>query len=182
MSTSLRDQLVKAGLVSEKQAQQAERQQRATQRGKSGPKPEPKPAAAQQAQAAKAARDLALNRQQQEKAERKARLAQLEQIIEQNRLPKVESDDVYSFVDDKKIRRIRVDASLRARLISGELAIVRYKQHYEVVPADIAARVGERDPRSVILHNTGPAAVDQPAPVDPNDPYKDAVIPDDLMW
>jgi uncharacterized protein len=175
MSTSLRDQLVKAGLITEKQAQQAAQQQHRQARNPAVRKPEQQ-ASAQQGQAAKAARDLELNRRQQEKAERKARRAQVEQLIEQCRLAKPESEDLYSFVDDKKIRRLTVTPALREQLSRGELAIVRYKQHYELVPADAVARIRERDERAVILHN------DAPPPVDQNDPYKDAVIPDDLMW
>jgi len=107
MSMSLRDQLLKAGLVTAKQAKEAERQEQRQHLPKHKRAP-----ASQQAppprhvQSAKAVQDQALNRRQQEKAERKARHAQIRQLIEQNRLPKLETDEFYNFVDGNKIRRI----------------------------------------------------------------------------
>jgi uncharacterized protein YaiL (DUF2058 family) len=177
MNTSLRDQLLAAGLVSEKQARQARQQEQQRQfRDKpklnAGPPP-----AVRQAQVAKAARDQELNRRQQDKAQRRARIAQIEQLIEQNRVPRIESDDHYSFIDGKKIRRMAVDAQRREQLTRGELAIVRYKGHYAVVPPAIAERIRERDANMVVPHlNT------QTAAAEPDDAYKDFVVPDDLMW
>lgn len=135
--------------------------------------------AAQQAQAAKVARDQELNRKREEKAKRRARLAEIEQIIEQNRVPRLETEDYYSFVDGKKIRRMSVDAQRREQLTSGVLAVVRYKGHYAVVPKETADRVRERDENMVVpfvkpKDNTVEAAAE--------DPYKDFVVPDDLTW
>ena len=115
MSMSLRDQLLKAGLVTEKQARQAEQQQRHQQQKqpkapRQAPPPELTPAA-KQALAAKAARDQELNRRQQEKAARKAITAQVRQLIEQSRVPRVDSDDYFNFQDGAKIRRIPVDSN-----------------------------------------------------------------------
>jgi len=181
MSLSLRDQLLKAGLVTEKQAQQAERQQARQQyqqpRSKKQPAgPTPQQIAAQKAQAEKTARDAELNRRKQEKVERKARFAQIRQLVEQHQVPRVESDDFYNFVDGTRIRRVPVNPELRARLIRGELAIVRNEGRYAFVPAAIAADVRARVERAVIHHN-------QPKSDDAgDDPYKDYVVPDDLMW
>ena len=175
MSSSLRDQLLKAGLVNKAQVKQAKQQQRQQSRDKNGPVAEQK-LAARQAEAAKAARDQELNRQQQEKAERKARMAQIKQLIEQNRLPKVESDDYYNFIDGKQIKRVAVNAEIRDQLIHGGLFIVRYEGHYELVPEAIAARIRERDEHAVITCNAAAASHDE------NDPYRDYVVPDDLMW
>jgi hypothetical protein len=181
MSMSLREQLLKAGLVTEKQAKQADRQQRQQQRqqpkpGKGAPPAKPA-AAAHQAQAAKAARDQELNRRQQEKAAAKARSAQVRQLVEQCRVPRVESDDYYNFVDGTKIRRIAVDANLRRRLLQGDLLIVRCEGSYDLVPADAAARIRERDESAVL-----PLAAGQPAEPAHDDPYRDYVVPDDLTW
>src|SRR3989338_6255724 len=112
MALSLRDQLLKAGLVNEKQAKQAD-------------KDESQKLAAQQAMAEKAARDQELNRQQQEKIEQKARAAQIKQLIEVSRLPKLTTEDYYNFVDDKKVKRLSVNTLMRNKLSSGSLAIVR---------------------------------------------------------
>jgi len=176
MNTSLRDQLLQAGLVTEKQVRQAGREERPRRTGDK-PAPTAGPSAATRAaQAAKLARDQELNRRQQEKAQRKARQAQLERLIEQERLPRIESDDFYSFIDGKKIRRLRVDAGRREQLICGDLAIVRYRGHYEVVPAAAVEKIRERGEHAIVPRGEAPPSVSH------DDGYKDYVVPDDLMW
>ncbi len=179
MSSSLRDQLIAAGLVSKSQAKQASQQQARQLKARVAPNAESK-RLAEQAQAAKSARDQELARRQKDKAERKARIAQVEQMVEQARVPKIESDDYYSFVVGNKIRRVAVNALLREQITRGDLLLVRYKGHYELVPADMASRIRERDPHAVVTPNT--ASAKPPESVDPNDPYMDFVVPDDLMW
>lgn len=177
MSQSLRDQLLQAGLVTEKQVKQASQQARPQQQPKSqrGRMPENQ-RAVQQAQAEKAARDQALNRRKQEQAERKARLAQVRQLVEQSRVPKVESDDYFNFVDGGKIRRVAVNAAMREQLDRGDLVIVRCDAHYELVPVAAAERIREREP-SAIISITGVVA-----PVSDDDAYREYVVPDDLKW
>ena len=179
MSLSLRDQLMKAGLVSEKQAKQAGKQKQKQQRLEKKGQVEVDDAirqAALQAQAEKAARDQELNEQQKEKAEQKARAAQIKQLIESSRLPKLQSDDYYNFVDEKKIKRIAVNTMLRDKLSRGSLAIVRHGGGYEMIPREAALRIQERDPHRVILLNTPTEAPDA------DDPYAAYQVPDDLMW
>ncbi len=94
MSMSLRDQLLKAGLVNEKQAKQATKQKQKQQRlehKNQVDKDDSQRQAAEQAKAEKLARDQELNRQQQEKAEKKAKAAQIKQLIEGTRLPKLKA-------------------------------------------------------------------------------------------
>jgi uncharacterized protein YaiL (DUF2058 family) len=55
--------------------------------------------------------------------------------------------------------------------------IVRCEGRYDVVPADVAARIAELDGRAVV--NLAPA---EEPPRSEDDPYKDFVVPDDLMW
>ena len=179
MSLSLRDQLMKAGLVSEKQAKQAGKQKQKQQRLEKKGQVEVDDAikqAALQAQAEKATRDQELNEQQKEKAEQKARAAQIKQLIESSRLPKLQSDDYYNFVDEKKIKRIAVNTMLRDKLSRGSLAIVRHGGGYEMIPREAALRIQERDPHRVILLNTPTEAPDA------DDPYAAYQVPDDLMW
>jgi uncharacterized protein YaiL (DUF2058 family) len=214
---SLRDQLLQVGLISQKQAKEADRQadrqaeQKRHQHAKhkrGGPAPKAAhgnsathhpsaappsasatthvaPAAAPapvrpvpqaSALAAKVARDQALSRKQQEKAQKKALQAQIKQLIEQNRVPQVESDEPYNFVDDGKIRRITLNTANRGALTRSELFIVRHEGRYDLVPAAIAARIRERDATAVVTI----VAASETAPVD--DAYKGFEVPDDLIW
>jgi uncharacterized protein YaiL (DUF2058 family) len=181
MSLSLREQLLKAGLVSEQQAQRAERDQKRQQytapRGrKAHSGPSPQELAARKAAAEKAALDAELNRRKQAKAERRAKFAEIRQLVEQHQVPRVDTEDHYNFVDGSNIRRVAVTPELRERLVRGELAIVRNEGRYAFVPAAVGEQVRARVERALI-HLNRPAA----AP-DPDDPYKDHVIPDDLVW
>jgi len=185
MNLSLREQLLKAGLVTEKQAKQAERttggqRHRQAKGGKRTPPPPPEPArVAQQAQAAKLLRDQELNRKQQEKAARRARAAELRQLVEQLRVPRPESDDYFNFVDQGRIHRIQVTPELRARLVAGTVAIVRYDGRYDVVPVESLDRIRERHADAIVTDPATAAATPPPAE---DDPYKDFVVPDDLTW
>lgn len=180
MSLSLREQLLQAGLVTTKQVKKAQQEQ-SKQRPTGKFNPDVKSArelAAEKSQIEKIARDQELNRQRQEKAERKARMTQIWQLVEQNRIPRVESDDYFNFVHLNKIHRIAVDASLRERITTGQVIIVRYGKFYAPVLPAIAERVRERDAESVVdlsLKITTPE-------VSTDDPYKDFTVPDDLMW
>jgi uncharacterized protein YaiL (DUF2058 family) len=184
MNLSLREQLLKAGLVSEKQAKQAERSEsrqlhRQKKAGIRTPPTPPAPAkAAQQAQAAKLLRDAELNRKQREKAERKARAMELKQLVEQLRVAHPDGDDWFNFVDEGKVRRVPVTPELRTRIVSGTMAIVRSEGHYHLVPADSLGRIRERHGEAIVSLPAPPSA---PAPA-PDDPYKDFVVPDDLTW
>jgi len=180
MSDTLRDQLLKAGLVTETRVKKAERadEQRRRHLNSGGKlrRPDVPPVAAQHAGAQKVARDLELNRRQQEKVQRRALRAQIEQLIEQTRLPRLESDDYYSFVDGARVCRVAVDAQRRKEICEGKLAVVRYRGHHEVVPAEAAQRVRERDENAVIARNENKNTTPE------DDPYKDFVVPDDLTW
>jgi uncharacterized protein YaiL (DUF2058 family) len=176
MSLSLREQLLQAGFVSAKEVKKAEQELRKDRKKEQ----EAQQLAAQQAQAAKAARDRELNKKRQEERERQARLAQIREIVEQNRIPRVESDEYFNFIHRKKVHRVGVDAALRERIIKGEVILVRYGKFYAPVLPDIAEKVRERDPDSVVdLNAQSTASAEQPAE---DDPYKDFVVPDDLKW
>ncbi|MDR2216038.1 MAG: DUF2058 domain-containing protein [Nevskiaceae bacterium] len=186
MSLSLREQLLKAGLVTEQQVKRAEHEQHrgnARPPGKQGrqpPGPSPREIAARRAAAEKAARDAELDRARQqkarEKAERRAAHAQVRQLVQEHQVPRVETEDFYNFVDGQKIGRIEVTPELRQRLIAGELGIVRSEGRYAFVPAAIAEQVRQKVARALIHLNL------PQAPPDPDDPYKDHVVPDDLTW
>jgi uncharacterized protein YaiL (DUF2058 family) len=178
MGLSLRDQLIQAGLATEKQARQAQQPGRTPQLPKAlRGQPSAGQRAAQQSLAEKTARDAALNRKHQEKAERKARRAEIRQLVQEHVVARPESDDYYNFVDGAKIKRIAVNPALRGQLLRDELLIVRCDNRYELVPPAIGERIRERDASAVMAAAPASAAV-----AGADDPYKDHVVPDDLMW
>jgi uncharacterized protein YaiL (DUF2058 family) len=174
MSMSLREQLLAAGFGKKQAAEQAERKAKEQKRIAQAQAAK----AAQAAQAAKAqARAQEVIQRRKEEAERRERWAHIRQLIEQHRLPKIESDDYFNFVARGKVRRLAVDAALRERIISGEVVIVRCEGKHDVVPRDIGERIRDYDARAVIsLQEKADAAPSE------EDPYKDYVVPDDLQW
>lgn len=178
---TLRDQLLKAGLVSEEQVRRAEKEHRKQKKSPTAAAAAQKQAAERaRAQAQKIARDQELNRRNAEKAEAKAREAQVRQIVEQNRLPKSESDVYYAFRDGKFVRRIAIEESQRGPISRGELVITRYGSSFALLPAAAAERVRERDPRAVIDIASANAADGDKQ--DTDDFYKGFEVPDDLVW
>jgi uncharacterized protein YaiL (DUF2058 family) len=179
MSLSLRDQLLKAGLVNQKQVKQVtkdqQKQKRLVQKGQAEADDTQKRQALEAA-AEKLRKDQELNRQQQEKAEAKARSAQVKQLVEATRLPKLTTEDYYNFVDDKKVKRLSVNSLMRSKLSNGSLAIVHHGGGYEVIPREAALKVQEREPRRIVLLNTPTEETEG------DDPYAAYKIPDDLMW
>lgn len=180
MNLSLRDQLLQAGLVSSRQAKQADlqkRQQDKQPRVSKAQRQSGSQTSQSHLQSAKLARDRELNRQRQEQREREARLAEIRQLVEQNRLPVVQSEEYFNFVHRNKVRRIAVDTALRERIATGAVCIVCYGKFYALVLPEIAARVRERNADCVVTLAVSPN--DAPSK---DDPYSTFVVPDDLMW
>ena len=178
MSNSLQDQLLKAGLADA-------RKSRKPRKGKKSPgakKGEPTPEAGEAAQAArrraedKAARDRELNARRRAEEERRAGAAQAQQLVDQSRVSREGAEEAYHFVDGGVVRSLLVTPALRRQLAEGRLEIVRDGAGHGLVPAEAAERIRARDPERVIPRPPGEAEPD------PDDPYADYPVPDDLMW
>ncbi len=179
---SLQDQLLKAGLIDTKKAKKANKEKRKeanVARRSSEEMVDEVKAAAEQARAEKAERDRELNRQRNAEAEQKAIAAQIKQLIERHRQPKGGDQLEYNFTHGKLIKKIRVAPAIQQQLIRGQLAIVALGDGYELVPRVVADKIAQRDETSVIVANV---SAQTQAQADEDDPYKDYVIPDDLMW
>ena len=111
MSKSLKEQLLAAGLVQQKQVHQVEKEKHKQARQQPKPKATakaPLTAAqleAQKVQAEKAARDRELNRQRQADRERRAIIVQLEQIIDGAKLDTKSGETPFRFVIKGKIKK-----------------------------------------------------------------------------
>lgn len=176
---SLKDQLLKAGLVDEKKAKQIEKQKRkqAKQTPKGQVQTNEAREQAKQTREQRAAKDKEINRQRQQAAEQKAIAAQIKQLIETNRIDRKDGDIAYQFSHGKKIKKLYVTQLLQTQLINGVIAIVRNNDKYELVPAQVADKIKQRDENAVLVQN-----VADKTEVDEDDPYADYQIPDDLIW
>lgn len=150
MGNPFQDQLLKAGLVNKKQVNKARHEQRVSQQQSSTP-PAEALSKIKQAQAAQKKRDQELNRQHTAEKQQQERLAQVRQLIEQNRLAKDERGEAYNFVDGTKIKRILVSAEIVEQLSRGQAAIVKLAASYEVVPLKAARQIASRDQAAVVV-------------------------------
>jgi len=183
MSNSLSAQLLKAGLVNKKQASKARQEQYKKQKQQKGKKNRQAQETltesqqlAKQAQAAEKKRVQQLNRQQQEQGKQKELKSQIGQMINDAKLKIGKGDITYNFAHDNKIKKIYISKEIRDQLGKGQLAIVMYKGHYQVVPTSIAKKIADRDEKTVVVLN-------EPQQKDgEDDPYAEFPIPEDLEW
>ena len=178
MASSLRDELLKAGMATKQDAQKAdsERRKKRKQKGAARVADNTKESA-RRLHAEKVANDRELNRKKLQEAQRKAVAAQIRQLIELNRLPREGGETPYNFVDDTSVRKLYVTQEMSAQLGRGLLSIVRFGDIYEIVPTPVAEKIGERDHSVVLVCNTS-----SDTPLNEDDLYADYQVPDDLMW
>ena len=187
--SSLQEQLLKAGLVDKNCANQAdkEKQKRANQTrrsaGKSAAKKvDPKKVAADKRHAERVARDRTLDDKRKQALDQKAIVAQIKQLIETNKVDRNKGEIPYSFVYRKKIKKMFIGETEKNLLTGGRLAIVTLVvnnegRRFELVPVEVARKIAERDPETVIdLPDQDDSASAE------DDPYADYKIPDDLTW
>ena len=182
MGNALQDQLLKAGLVNDKQLKKARKEKGRDERRAHGQPgataTAPEPTDHRRLQQEKAERDRELNRQRQEAAAQKAALAQVRQLIEAHRETPEAGERPYHFVVDGKVKRLYVTDATSSRIAAGRLAIVSIDGRYELVAADIAEKIRARHAPSVVLWNDPEAR----AGSEPSDDYAGYDIPDDLVW
>ncbi len=184
MGNALQDQLLRAGLVNDKQLKKARKEkvkdERRTQApAGNSPQANERPDH-QRLQQQKAERDRELNRLRQEGIEQKAAVAQVRQLIEAHREANEPGDRPYNFVVDGKVKRLYVSDATSRKIAAGRLAIVTVDGKYELVAADVAEKVRARHAPSIVLWNDGQ---EQSAKTDATEgEYAGYEIPDDLVW
>jgi uncharacterized protein YaiL (DUF2058 family) len=173
---SLQEQLLKSGLTTDAKARQIRSEKRKQRQNNAGGEDEAK-RLAQKAREEQAARDRELSLLKKEQAEQKEISAQIKQLIDQNRKDQAENDDgiAYKFSDNNKIKTVYVSEAMREQISKGRLAVVKWEQQYEIVPADVALKIKARDADCVLVLN------DQ-AEEKIDDAYAAYQIPDDLIW
>jgi hypothetical protein len=130
---SLQEQMLKAGLIDKKKLKKAGKTTK-----KSRTQAKEAKAAVEENRVSQLEKDKALNRQRDEDALQKAFISQVKQLIEMNRLDRNNGDIGYNFTDGTTVKKIYVDKLMQKQLVNGRLAIARYLDGYEVIPAAVA--------------------------------------------
>ncbi|WP_045860667.1 DUF2058 domain-containing protein [Teredinibacter purpureus] len=176
--SSLQDQLLNAGLVNEKTAKKAKKdkaKKKRVDRKSSQPIIDETKEQAKKVLAEKTERDRQLNAERNAKAQQKAILAQIRQLITTNAIRR-DGDIAFNFSDGKLIKKIYINGKLQDQLSRGQIAVVRLDEGYELVPAVIAEKISQRDDGAII------SLAERNNTIEDDDPYADYQIPDDLMW
>ena len=180
MAESLRDQLLKSGIVKqvrEEQRPKAPKGARPSQ-GKGKP-PQPRRDQSEmdlaKAYAIRAQVDANERKRAEQEAAEQARVkrerkVRVQQLLEGQALNLADADHVRHFEYGGKIRRVHVDAAQLAALNEGRLGIVQQNGRYLVVSQAIAEQVRDIDAHLLALL------------VDPQAMAADDGVPDDLMW
>ena len=179
MGNALQDQLLKAGLVTKKQVQKSnqEKARKRKQQPKNKQTVDQNKIKAQRAAEEKAKRDRELNKKKEEQARQKAISIEINQLITNNCIDRDESCEIaYNFEHNKKIKRIYVNEEMKQKIISGKLGIARIEGRYELVPAEIAEKIRQRNEKRLVTFS------DDQQTQDKDDPYAGYEVPDDLIW
>jgi uncharacterized protein YaiL (DUF2058 family) len=189
MADSLRDQLLKSGIVKQVQQTRAREQPRTPSVGKPAkpsqprhPAPAARPPRANQAEidlarayALRAQTEAGERKRAEQAAAEQARLRrerklQIQQLLEGHTLNKPEAEHPRHFDYAGKIRRVHVDPAQLAELNAGTLGVVQQAGRYLLVSREIAEQVRAIDPQQLALL------------VDPAAAAGDDGVPDDLIW
>jgi uncharacterized protein YaiL (DUF2058 family) len=158
MGNPFQDQLLKAGLVSKKQAKKANREKYLNRKKNKGNKKNNSSAVSDKAreeQAAQAKRNRELNRQRSKEKRQREQSAQIKQLIENNRQKLDDHGEPYYFTEQNTINRIFVSMDMAEQLSCGQLAIVKLGNSYEVVPAKVARQIANRDKKKLVAFHEG---------------------------
>ena len=169
---TLQEQMLKAGLVNEKKLKKAKKGSK-----KSRVQAREAKAAAEENRLAQQAKDKELNQQMKEKQLSKEIKAQVKQLIAMNKIEQKDGEIKYNFTDGTLVKHLYVEELTQKQLSKGILSIARDGEGYVIIPTSVANKIEMRDEESIVdTQATSEEAVDE------DDPYKDFVVPDDLMW
>ncbi len=182
MNNPFQEQLLKAGLVSKKQVQKAQQDKQKKNKQQRNNKKvqvvDETKISAQKKLDAKALRDRDLNQKKQKQAQQKAISSEIDQLIKNNLIERdLNCEIAYNFEHQKKVKRIYLNEEMQQQLMQGKLGIARITGQYELVPKSIAEKIQQRNEKRIIFFD-----IKESKKVEPDDPYSEHQIPDDLMW
>lgn len=183
MGKSFQEQMLQLGLVSSKKVKETKKQQHQNkkQKGKAGKKQtvvDENTLLVQKAEEKKKARARKLNQQREAKLKKRADDARIKQLVDQHRLEKDDKGIAYRFNVSGKIQRIFVSSELADQLSDGRFGIVGIGDQFEVVPRAIVEKITTINDKIFVNLNSASSGEN----IDPDDPYAEFEVPDDLMW
>lgn len=160
---SLRDELLKAGLVPSDKARKLDSETRKREHEVKKNKALSAEQMARQAEARRQAeaeaahkreQDRQLNLKREAEKQRRERTARARQLIDSHRLNDPAAEFPYNFQEGRFIRSIRVTSAQRKALAMGRIGIVRgdrSQYDFSLAPREIAVKLSEFAPERVLL-------------------------------
>ncbi len=189
MGNSLRDELLKVGLVSEQRREKPRRPERT--RAGSGKKRKSSPARSNGEQSIASSRHVLRENQRRtarflrdstlaggslaESAE-KALRRKIQELVQSGRLNHPQAEVAYNFVKGKRIKRIYVTQEQRAQLTAGAVVIAVLDGDHHLLPRPLADQLLALAPQTVVCG--GAEGDGRPSEVD-GDQHP---VPDDITW
>ncbi len=160
MGNPFQDQLLKTGLVNKKQAKKVNHEKYLQRKKKKKDTPSEISTRAREEQAALTKRNRELNQQRNEEKRQREQRAQVKQLVEKNRLERDDRGEPYYFTEQNKINRIFISEEMTDQLSRGQLAIVKFGDSYEVVPAKVARQIADRDTKALITFHEKSSSIE----------------------
>jgi len=178
---SLRDQLVKSGLVTKEKADLAAAKSRKKAKGKRRAD-NPNAALIEREAAQKKARDKHLNAEREAKRQAEARRAavkqQIKRLIDDHAIADFRGEVAYNYQAGRRVKQVFVKQEVHEKLAAGDLGITRLDGKTFLVPAGAAEKILELNPDWMVWL----VRPEEPREADPDDPYAGYEVPDDLIW
>ena len=189
MGNSLRDELLKVGLVSEQRREKPRRPKR-TKAG-SGKKRESSPPQSNgeqsitssrhvlrenQRRTARFLRDSTLAGDSLAESAKKALRRKIQELVQAGRLNHPQADVAYNFVKGRRVKRIYVTQAQRAQLAAGAIVIAALDGDHHLLPRPLAEQLLALAPQTVVCGGT--EGDGRPSEID-GDQHP---VPDDVVW
>ena len=196
MGNSLRDELLKVGLVSEERSARTRRPKRGKARPANKRPDQSKESSTQppvektiatarqvlrenQRRTAQFVRDPTLGGGSVAESARKARRRKIRELVQTEQLNDAEADVPYHFVKGKRIKRIYVTEDQRAQLTAGTIVIAALEGNHHLLTRSAAEGLLSLAPQTVVCGGAEAAGGDEPSGEGDGD---DHPVPDDITW
>jgi len=182
MGDSLRNQLIKAGLVSTQRAEksQTKKQPKLKKSERELHKKSEVHSAIKEQQAQKIAHDKALNAVKEQQIAQKALKAQIRVWVLEHQIPTAEGAQTYYFQHINRAKRVMVTKEQHEQLTKGLLAVTVLDKNTYLLPLEIGKKILENAPQYAVYIASHIASQEEKSAQE--DPYAQFQVPDDLQW
>jgi len=185
MGNSLRDELLKVGLVSEKRLEKRRRPKRGkaglgNKREESSTRPPIEQTSTttghvlreNRRRTARFVRDPTLAGGSVAESARKALRRKIQELVQSERLNDAQADVAYHFVKGKRIKRIYVTADQRAQLETGTIVIAALEGNHHLLTRQACEQLLSLAPQTVVCGGESSSEADD----------REHPVPDDINW